>query len=72
LDRNPSYDNRMSAPEKSHLCQKVAQQKRDFFQSWRAFQRIWPATGPEKPHLCPFFQHLRLPENLTCKPDHGL
>lgn len=51
LDRNPSYDNRMSAPEKSHLCQKVAQQKRDFFQSWRAFQRIWPATGPEKPHL---------------------
>ncbi|KAF1031313.1 MAG: hypothetical protein GAK33_07605 [Burkholderia lata] len=51
FDGNPSYDNLMSAPEKSHLCQKVAQQKRDFFQSWRAFRRIRPLTGPEKPHL---------------------
>ncbi|KGB92911.1 hypothetical protein DM43_2026 [Burkholderia cepacia] len=51
FDQDPSYDNRMSAPEKSHLCQKVAQQKRDFFQSWRAFRRIRPVTAPEKPHL---------------------
>ncbi len=51
FDQNPSYDNRMSAPENSHLCQKVAQQKRDFFQSWRAFRRIRPVPGPEKPHL---------------------
>src|SRR5579863_3121926 len=35
FDGNPSYDNRVSPPEKSHLCQKVAQQKREFFQSWR-------------------------------------
>lgn len=51
FDGYPSYDNRMSPPENSHLCQKVAQQKRDFFQSWRAFRRIPPLTGPAKPHL---------------------
>lgn len=51
FDENPSYDNLMSAPEKSHLCQKVAQQKREFFQSWWAFRRIRPLIGPEKPHL---------------------
>lgn len=51
FDGNPSCDNLVSGPEKSHLCQKVAQQKRDFSQSWRAFRRIQPFTGPEKPHL---------------------
>lgn len=40
----------VSAPEKSHLCRKEAQQKSDFCQSRRAFQRIRPVTGPEKPH----------------------
>ncbi|WP_157776444.1 hypothetical protein [Burkholderia stabilis] len=69
FDENPSYDNRMSAPEKSHLYQKGAQQKRDFFQSWRAFRRIRLLTGPEKPHLCPFFEQIPFPEILTC--DHG-
>lgn len=44
-------DSYVSAPEKPHLCQKVAQQKSDFCQSRRAFQRIRPVTGPEKPHL---------------------
>lgn len=44
-------DSRASPPEKSHLCQKVAQQKSDFCQSRRAFQRIRPVLGPEKPHL---------------------
>lgn len=51
FDGNPSYEDLVSGPEKSHLCQKVAQQKRDFSQSWRAFRRIQLFTGPEKPHL---------------------
>lgn len=66
FDGYPSYDNRMSPPENSHLCQKVAQQKRDFFQSWRAFwtnsashrsRKASPLTifsantSPGKPHL---------------------
>ncbi|WP_124918167.1 hypothetical protein [Burkholderia cepacia] len=51
FDGNPSYDNGMSPPEKSHLYQKEAQQKRDFFQSWRAFRPIRPSTDPENAHL---------------------
>ncbi|VVU48129.1 hypothetical protein BAN20980_00823 [Burkholderia anthina] len=45
------YDSCVSTPEKPHLCQKVAQKKSDFGQSWRAFHRIPRVTGPEKPHL---------------------
>ncbi len=44
-------DSCVSTPENSHLCQKVAQQKSDFGQSRRAFQRIRPVMAPEKPHL---------------------
>ena len=44
-------DSRVPIPEKSHLCQKVAQGKSDFRQSRWAFQRIRPAPDPGKPHL---------------------
>lgn len=50
----PGPDERNSCvatPEKSHLCQKVAQQKSDFCQSRRAFRGILAHAGPEKPHL---------------------
>ena len=50
--RHPAQcDSCLSAPENSHLCQKVAQRKSDFDQSGRAFQRIFPGMTPEKPHL---------------------
>ncbi len=55
----------VSTPENSHLCQKVAQQKSDFCQSRRAFQRIRPVMGPEKPHFCPIFEQMALPKRLT-------
>jgi len=41
--RHPAEcDSCLSAPENSHLCQKVAQRKSDFGQSGRPFQRIFP------------------------------
>lgn len=50
--RHPAEcDSCLSAPENSHLCQKVAQRKSDFGQSGRAFQRIFPVMPPEKSHL---------------------
>ncbi|MET3622314.1 hypothetical protein ABIC49_003953 [Burkholderia ambifaria] len=50
--RHPAEcDSCLSAPENSHLCQKVAQRKSDFGQSGRAFQRIFAVMAPEKPHL---------------------
>lgn len=51
LRRSGGCGSRVPTPEKSHLCQKVAQGKSDFRQSRWAFQRIHPAPDPGKAHL---------------------
>lgn len=51
LRRSGRCGSRMPTPEKSHLCEKMAQRKSDFRQSWWAFQRIRPSWDPERPHL---------------------
>lgn len=54
-------------PEKSHLCQKVAQRKSDFRQSRWAFQRIRCTPDPGNPHLSPIFEQMALLKKLTCE-----
>lgn len=46
-----SYDNRVSGPEKPHLCRKKACTDSITIQYWRAFQPKWIPTTPVKSHL---------------------
>lgn len=46
-----SYDNRVSGPEKPHLCRKKACTDSLTIQYWRAFQPKWIPTPPVKSHL---------------------